>query len=302
MAATTTPITTALKQPTPSTAATALAPAPLRRPSARQRWSRAGLYALAIAITLFMFLPIYLIIILAFSPRTTVFTFPKSILPTNFSTTTMVFFLNSTGVIGALQNSIIVGLGTLALSLLIGIPAALALARFGFPGRNAFQVLILSTRAFPVVILSIPLAVTFINWGLYDTLFAVILAHTALALPTTILVTSSIFVSVPRDLEEAALTLGCSPFQAFVRIVLPLSLPGIAAASIFTFVLSWNEVFAATILTVRHRTLPALVLSSLSNSPLYYKFAGGCALVLPSLVFIFFMRRYLLNMWGRVVR
>ena len=214
----------------------------------------------------------------------------------------MQFFLESTGVIGSIQNSIIVGIGTLLLSLTIGVPAALALSRFAFRGRNAYQVLILSTRSFPVVILSIPLAVTFINWGLYDTLFAVILAHTALALPTTILVTSSIFVAVPRDLEEAALTLGCTPFQAFLRVVLPLALPGIAAASIFTFVLSWNEVFAATILTVRHRTLPALVMSSLTNSPLYYRFAGGCALVLPSLVFIFFMRRYLMNLWGRVVR
>lgn len=297
MTATTTPTTVTPVSPTLTP------PAPRRRRvSVRRRWGRAGLYALAIGITLFMFLPIYLITLLAFSPRTAVFAFPKSFLPTQFSTTTMSFFLNSTGVLGAVQNSVIVGIGTLILSLLIGAPAGLALARFGFPGRNAFQVLILSTRAFPVVILAIPLAVTFINWGLYDTLTAVILAHTALALPTTILVTSSIFVSVPRDLEEAALTLGCTPFQAFLRIVLPLALPGIAAASIFTFALSWNEVFAATILTVRHRTLPALVLSSLSNSPLYYRFAGGCALVLPSLVFIFFMRRYLLNMWGRVVR
>jgi multiple sugar transport system permease protein len=144
--------------------------------------------------------------------------------------------------------------------------------------------------------------VTFINWGLYDTVWAVALAHTALALPTTILVTSSIFVSVPRDLEEAAMTLGCTPFGAFRRVVLPLSLPGIAAASIFTFVLSWNEVFAATILTLRNRTLPAQVLGALNDSPLYFRFAGGFALVFPSLIFIFFMRRYLFNMWGRVVR
>ncbi len=279
-----------------------LPPAPKRRPSFRRRLGRAGLYVLAIAITLFMFLPIYLITLLAFSPRQAVFAFPKSLLPTDVSTTTMAFFLTSTGVIGALENSLIVGIGTLVLSLVIGAPAALALARFVFKGQSAYQVLILSTRAFPVVILSIPLAVTFINWGLYDTLIGVILAHTALALPTTILVTSSVFIAVPKDLEEAALTLGCTPLRAFFRVVLPLALPGIAAAAIFTFVLSWNEVFAATILTVRHRTLPALVMNSLSNSPLYYRFAGGCALVLPSLVFILFMRRYLMNLWGRVVR
>lgn len=276
---------------------------PARRAMSRQRrLNRALLYALAIAITLFMLLPIYLITILAFSPRAAVSAFPKELIPTRFSTDTLRFFLTSTGVLHAARNSVIVGLMTLAFSLLIGAPAGLALARFGFRGRDAFQVLILSTRAFPIVILSIPLAVTFLNWGWYDSVLAVAIAHTALALPTTILVTSSIFVSVPRDLEEAALTLGCTPFGAFRRVVLPLSLPGIAAASIFTFVLSWNEVFAATILTVRERTLPAQVLSALNDSPLYYRFAGGFALVFPSLVFIFFMRRYLLNMWGRVVR
>ncbi len=272
------------------------------RPSARRRLNRALLYVVAVALTAFMLLPIYLIAIAAFSTRTAVSTFPKPLVPQPFSSDTMRFFLGSTGVVPAARNSIIVGLLTLVISLLIGAPAGYALARFVFRGRDAFKLLILSTRAFPIVILSIPLAVTFINWRLYDTLFAVALAHTALALPTTILVTSSIFVAVPHDLEEAALTLGCTPLGAFRRVVLPLALPGLAASAIFTFVLSWNEVFAATILTVRNRTLPAHVLGVLNNSPLYFRFAGGFALVVPSLIFIFFMRRYLLNMWGRVTK
>ncbi len=97
---------------------------------------------------------------------------------------------------------------------------------------------------------------------------AVALVHTTLALPTTMLIMSSIFLAVPVDLEEAAWTLGCTPVGAFTRVVLPLALPGIAAASIFTFVLSWNEVFAASILTVQTHTLPAQVLASLNESSL----------------------------------
>ncbi len=77
--------------------------------------------------------------------------------------------------------------------------------------------------------------------------------------------------------SEAAWTLGCTPMSAFMRVVLPLAIPAIAAASIFTFVLSWNEVFAASILTVQNRTLPAQVLASRSESPLPYRFAGGFA-------------------------
>src|SRR5215216_6738120 len=272
------------------------------RPSTRRRLNRALLYVVAIALTAFMLLPIYLIGIAAFSTRAAVSAFPKPLIPEPFSIDTMRYFLNSTGVANAARNSILVGLLTLLLSLLIGAPAGYALARFVFRGRDSFKLLILSTRAFPIVILSIPLAVTFIQWGLYDSLLAVALVHTALALPTTVLITSSIFISVPRDLEEAALTLGCTPVGAFFRVALPLALPGLAAASIFTFVLSWNEVFAATILTVSNRTLPAQVFSALGDSPLPFRFAGGFALIVPSLVFIFFIRRYLFNMWGRVVK
>jgi len=263
---------------------------------------RLALYLLAGMLTIWILVPIYLITVSAFSTRQDIYNWPKDLFPNPVSFDTMQFFVNSHGVMDAARNSVIVGLMTLALSLLIGAPAGYALARYVFRGRDVYKLVILTTRAFPIVILSIPLAVTFISWRLYDTLWAVALVHTALALPQTILVTSSIFVSVPTELEEAALTLGCRRVQAFVRVVLPMSLPGLAAASIFAFVLSWNEVFAATILTVRNRTLPAHVLSFLNESALPVRFAGGFALIIPSLVFIFIIRRYLLNMWGRVVK
>jgi multiple sugar transport system permease protein len=263
------------------------------------RWH---LYASAVLISLFILIPIYLIAVAAFTPRSVLNGFPKPIVPVAISTDTMQAFLATRGVGQSVINSLIVGALTLVLSLVLGAPAGYALARFSFRGRDSFQLLILITRAFPIVILAVPLTVTFIDWGLYDTLLAVALVHTALALPTTVLITASIFISVPVDLEEAALTLGCTPLGAFTRVAMPLALPGLAAASIFTFVLSWNEVFAAVILTVSNRTLPAQVLSSLGDSPLPFRFAGGFALILPALIFIFFIRRYLFNMWGRVVR
>jgi multiple sugar transport system permease protein len=268
----------------------------------RRRRPRWHLYFFASLISLFILIPIYLIAVAAFSPRAVLNGFPKPILPLAISTETMQAFLNTRGVGQSVVNSLMVGLMTLVLSTLLGAPAGYALARFAFRGRDSFQLLILMTRAFPIAILAVPLTVTFINWNLYDTLWAVALVHTALALPTTVLITASIFVSVPVDLEEAALTLGCTPLGAFTRVAMPLALPGLAAASIFTFVLSWNEVFASVILTVSNRTLPAQVLASLGDSPLAYRFAGGFALILPALIFIFFIRRYLFNMWGRVVR
>lgn len=264
--------------------------------------SRWPLYVLAAVLTLFFILPIYLIFIAAISTPAEISAFPKALYPRQISFDTLLFFLTFPGVVPSMINSVAVALLTLVLSTVIGAPAGYGLARFVFRGRDAFKMLILITRAFPIAILAVPLAVSFINWNLYDTVLAVALVHTTLALPTTVLITSSIFLAVPYDLEEAAWTLGCTPIGAFTRIALPLAIPGIAAASIFTFVLSWNEVFAASILTVQNRTLPAQMLSTLSNSPLPYRFAGGFVLIVPSLVFIFLIRRYLLSMWGRVVK
>ena len=274
--------------------------APARRASLTRRTviDRVLLYGAAIFLAAWTLVPIYLIAVAAFSKSLSVYDFPKSFLPTQFSTDTMSFFVNSTGVLPSVKNSIIVALGTIVLSLAIGAPAGYALARFRFPGRDMFHLAVLSSKMFPIAILSIPLAVAFISIGLYDTLLGVVIIHSAMVLPFVVIVTSGVFYSVSRELEEAAMTLGTSRFGAFVRVALPLALPGLAAAAIFAFVSSWNEVFAATILTVRERTLPAHILATLNQSPLYFKFAGGFFMIIPSLFFIFFMRKYLFNLWG----
>jgi multiple sugar transport system permease protein len=276
------------------------ASAPARRASLTRRTviDRVLLYGAAIFLAAWTLVPIYLIALAAFSKSAAVYDFPKSLLPTQFSTDTMSFFVNSTGVLSSVKNSIIVALGTIVLSLAIGAPAGYALARFRFPGRDMFHLAVLSSKMFPIAILSIPLAVAFISLGLYDTLLGVVIIHSAMVLPFVVIVTSGVFYSVSRELEEAAMTLGTSRFGAFVRVALPLALPGLAAAAIFAFVSSWNEVFAATILTVRERTLPAHILATLNQSPLYFKFAGGFFMIIPSLFFIFFMRKYLFNLWG----
>jgi multiple sugar transport system permease protein len=270
--------------------------------SRRYIWNRVLLYAAAILLALWTLAPLYLIAIAAFSTKQAVFQWPKVLLPTEFSTETMTFFVNSKGVLESVGNSIIVALVTIAASLILGAPGGYALARFRFRGKDAISLGFLISKMFPTAILSVPLAVTFLQLDLYDTIWGVALLHTAMALPFVIIVTAGIFVGVPRDLEEAAQTLGCNRVQAFLRVVLPLTLPGLAAAAIFTFVLSWNEVFGATILTLRNRTLPAQVLSGLNDSPLYYRYAGGFFMIIPAVIFIFMIRRYLLNMWGNIVR
>lgn len=274
-----------------------------RKMRRRQQLGRAGTYVVGILLSLWILLPILFIASMALTTRETVRAYPKGILPfIPFSMDTLNFFLNSQGIIPGLINSLIVAAITLVLSTAIAAPAGYAISRYFFRGRDAYRLSILAVRAFPIVILAIPLAVVFINVGIYDSPYSLALMHTALALPTTVLVIGSVFASIPYELEEAAMVFGCTPWQAFRRVILPLVLPGIAAAAIFTFVLSWNEVFAASVLTVRERTLPAQVLNALGSSSQAYQFAGGFFMLVPALVFIFFIRRYLFNMWGQVTK
>jgi multiple sugar transport system permease protein len=268
--------------------------APLRR----RRIRRALVQLACVLVSLFMVLPIVLIAFAALSTPDELAEFPKSFFPSDVTLDTLRGFVTSTGVLPAFGNSVLAGLYTVVLSLAIGAPAGYALARHTFRGRDAYQVFMLMVRALPIVVLSVPLATIFLRVDMYDTVAAVTLVHTALAMPTTVLITASIFVAVPTDLEEAARVFGCTRVETFRRVVLPLAIPGLAAAAVFTFVLSWNEVLGAGVLTIGHRTLPAQVLAALADSPQSYRFAGGLALVLPALLFILLMRRYLLSMWG----
>lgn len=268
---------------------------------ARPTWGRIGTYVGAFIISAWILVPMFFLFSMAFTTQETVRSYPKNVLPfVPFSTSTMRFFLESEGVAAGLWNSLVVAVLALVLTTAIATPAGYAIARYFFKGRDLFRLGVLAVRAFPIVVLSIPLAVLFIRFDLFDSLISLAFMHTALALPTAILVVASVFASVPYELEEAGQVFGASPFQSFRHIVLPLVLPGIAASSVFTFVLSWNEVFAASVLTLENRTLPALLLGSLSASSDAYQFAGGFFLMVPSLVFMFMIRKYLFNMWGQV--
>ena len=161
---------------------------------------RGLVYLAAILIALWILIPIYLITVAAFSPRDVIYSWPKALFPQAISLETMQFFLNAYKVLDSVRNSAIVAVLALVISLAIGAPAGYGLARYVFRGQDVFRVMILSTRAFPIVILSIPLGVIFRQWGLYDSLLSVALLHVAMALPTTILVTSSVFMGISREL------------------------------------------------------------------------------------------------------
>ncbi len=255
------------------------------------------IYGGAVIVSVWVLAPIVLIVLAALAVPKDLYDIHK-VIPTSFTLEHIYKLLFVLGAWQALINSIIVALMTIGLSFLLGLPAGYALSRFIFPGRDALKLLILTTRMFPVMILAIPLTVLYIRLGLSDTLIGVALAHTSMVLPFVILITSSIFASVPVEYEEAAMIFGLSHARAFLKITLPLALPGLAAAAIFTFIMSWNEVFVAAILTFTSRTLPAHILTTALASPDYFKFAAGLIMTIPAMIFVFVARRYLVTMWG----
>ena len=277
-----------------SAAAGALPATQVRPVAETGRW---GIRIATIVLCIWVLLPLYLLFVNALTTPYEVVCWPKRFAP-SFDTESLSFFWNYAGVARALLNSILVAALTMVLAIGLGAPAGYALARFRFRGKGTFRLLVVMTRAFPLPLLALPLAVFYIRTGLDDTIIGLALVHTVLALPFSVLITFSLFAGIPVELEEAAWTLGCTRLQAFRRIVLPLAVPGIAASGVFAFVTSWNEVFAASVLTIRNQTLTAFLLTSLDVSPLPLKFAGALVLVVPALIFLFLIRKYLFSLWG----
>jgi multiple sugar transport system permease protein len=267
-----------------------------------KRLQTVGLYSLAILLAVWTLFPIYLITLGAFSTQDAIYSYPLQLWPHHVSQHTLGFFIHSAGTLPSLKRSAFVLLLTMAIALPVGLPAAYALARFSFHGAHALRLSVVGTRAFPIIILAIPLASTFISWGIDDSILAVSLLHAALALPFVVLTCASIFSGVSVELEEAAMTLGCTRLTGFLRVILPLALPGIAASAIFVVIISWNEVFAAATVTLLHPTLPAHIVAVLNQATLPYRFAGGFFLLVPPVVMLFIIRRFLFGMWGQVLK
>ncbi|AEH23767.1 carbohydrate ABC transporter permease [Pyrococcus yayanosii] len=263
-------------------------------------------YAFIFTVVAWIVIPIIVSTLYAFSSKLDYYD-PEKVVPTNFTTAWVKTILFTLGAWDGIKNSVVVALLTIAISFSLGIPAGYAVARFAFRGKDTIKLSIVALRMFPIPVMAIPLVVLYIRLNLIDTLLGVALAHTAMALPFVVLITSSIFGSVEKELEEAAMVFGLTRLGAFLKITLPLALPGLAAAAMFTFVMSWNEVFVASILTLHNRTLPAQILSIVAGAsggaaPAYYKFAAAFIMTLPAMMFVFFARRYLVTMWGITLR
>lgn len=249
------------------------------------------------AITLWFLGPLFFIFLASLTPSSDFYNMNK-IFPSELTLEHIYKLLVNLGGWRALLVSIQVAIVAIAISFALGIPAGYALTRYIFPGKNMIKLVMLFTRSVPLVVIAVSLVTMYLRLNLADTMFGVALAHAAMVLPFVVLITSSIFSGVFVEYEEAGMIFGLSRFGAFLKITMPLALPGLAASAIFAFIMSWNEVFASSVLAITNRTLPAHILSTAMASPDYFKFAAGTIMAVPALIFIFVIRKYLISMWG----
>jgi len=191
--------------------------------------------------------------------------------------------------------SLSIALITVGFSLVLGTPAAFALVRYHIPGKLILLILLISMRFFPDVAASIPITEIFLKVGLTNVL-GVSLVHTLLALPYMIYIAMGVFETIPRELEEQAHILGASRLYAFIHVIVPVALPGLAAGAIYAFLLSWNEfIFAYFLLFISTvQTLPVHLKTILAYSPQHNVLAAISVMVsIPVMIFTLCIQKYM---------
>ncbi len=254
---------------------------------------------LGIALTLVLILgPVYLLIKYALSDSASINTGGKPIPLWPYEPTfrNFLYLFSDREFYMVVLNSLIIALSTVLLSLGIGTPAAYVLGRHQIPGRKAFLLGLISIRLFPDISSVIPVTEFFIRLEAQNTYWGVILAHTLLTLPYVIFIGMSAFEAIPRDLEEQATVMGASGFQTFFRILLPLAGPGLIAAAIYTFLLSWDEfIFAYFLLGMgRISTLTLYLNQKMAFAPPQNILATiSVCLSVPVIIFTLFVQKYM---------
>jgi len=201
-------------------------------------------------------------------------------------------------------NSLVVSVSATVLSVVVAIFAAYAISRYVFRGRRVFSTTVLATQMFPGILFLLPLFVIFVNIEkslgiqLYGSRLGLIITYLTFSLPFSIWMLVGYFESIPRDLEEAALIDGATPIGALFRILIPISLPGIAAVAIFAFITAWGEVLFASVLTTDQTTTLAIGLrnyASQSNVLWNQLMAASIVVSLPVVIAFLALQRYIVG-------
>jgi multiple sugar transport system permease protein len=258
------------------------------------RLSAAGLALVAALVA-----PYVVMLCTALKPEAELRTRPPRLTPVHWQPANFLTVLQDPGFQAWLRVSLIVAGASMAVVVLAAVPAAYYTARRRFRGRHAFLFLVLVTQMFSPTALVVGLYREFFELGLTDTYAALILSNSAFCLAFAVWILRAFFASLPREIEEAAAVDGCGPLGALTRIVLPLSLPGIVTAVIFTFIAAWNEyIVALTLMTEPDRRPLTVGITSYVTAYVQHwnlLFAASVIAIVPVVVLFALIEPYLVD-------
>ena len=199
----------------------------------------------------------------------------------------------------ALYNSSFIAVLSTAIAIIVGLPAAYALARFRFrfPPNKDITIWFISQRVLPPAAAVVPFFMIWNMLGIYDTKFSMIIVQTTFIMPFVIVIVRQTFIDLPIELEEAAMVDGATHIAAFLKVAVPLSVPAIAASSLIMFTFVWNDYFFAKILTMKNLTLPLYSSVSVQNRGVEYWYIGTktmLSMIVP-LILCLLAQRYIVR-------
>ncbi|CDZ32477.1 Sugar binding-protein-dependent transporter [Neorhizobium galegae bv. officinalis] len=203
-------------------------------------------------IVLFAMAPFAWMILTSLTPTAVLNATGVSLSPLGWSLDNYVRLIEQTSFLKNMLDSLIIAAGTVVVGLIVSVTAAYAFSRFRFPGRKLLMLQFLLINMFPIVLLILPLFVLMRRFNILDTHFGLILANATVAIPFAVWMLTSYIGAIPKSLDEAAMTDGCSRLTALRKIVLPLTMPGIASTGIYIFITAWNEYLYALTLGGRN--------------------------------------------------
>ncbi len=259
-----------------------------------------ALYATLAVVCGILLFPIYWLFVTALSTSLELRSLPPSFWPSEPQWHTFTKVASERPILLWLWNSTLAALGSVALSMVVSIFAGYSLSRFSVKGGKSLGLFILTAKMLPATLLVIPLFGIFRTVGLIGSLWSLVLAHATLIIPFTTWMLKGYFDTIPKELEQAAMVDGCSPLGAMFRVILPVATPGLAATSLYAFVLSWADyAYARTFLTNQQGSWTANLGITTMKGEYVTDWneisAAAVFIAVPILVIYLFLERYLVG-------
>lgn len=257
------------------------------------------LYLLLVILSIGVLVPILWMISTSLKTNTEAITNPPKWIPQNITFDSYKKIWTEYNFITYFKNSLITTFISLIVSVAISCLAGYGFTRFKFKGKQSMLSFILITQMFPSVMLLIPYYTLLSNYGLKDSLAGLVLVYISFKIAFCTWTMVGYFKTVPISLDEAAIIDGCSRWKTFYKIVLPMTLPGIAATAIYSFITSWNEYMFANILTVEKsmKTIPVAIAEFNGSYVIKWNdmMAGSVISSIPLLILFIFLQKYFIS-------